>query len=72
MVRFVSAAPYMVFHFYYGACGVEAATKKFCAQGCVGRGFASDSRRHVEKHVFDVARLVQILQALGEAFDMVF
>jgi hypothetical protein len=26
----------------------------------------------VEKHVFDVARFVEMLEALGEAFDMVF
>jgi hypothetical protein len=26
-------------------------------------------RRHVEKHVFDVARLVEKLQAIGAAFD---
>ncbi len=71
MVRFVSAAPYMVFHSYYGACGVEAATKKFCRGGCVGRWPAFDGRRHVEKHVFDVARLVEELEALGETFDMV-
>ena len=29
-------------------------------------------RRHVEKHMFDVARLVEELEALGEACDMVF
>jgi hypothetical protein len=27
---------------------------------------------HVEAHVFDVARLVEALQALGEGFDFVF
>ena len=29
-------------------------------------------RLHVEKHVFDVARVVEMLQGLGEAFYMVF
>jgi hypothetical protein len=29
-----SAAPYMVFQFYYGARGVEAATEKFGMGGC--------------------------------------
>lgn len=31
MVTTDSATPYMVFQFYYGASGVEAATKKFGA-----------------------------------------
>jgi hypothetical protein len=31
-----------------------------------------DGRRHVEKHIFDVARFVQTLEALGVAFDLVF
>ncbi|MGP0071765.1 MAG: hypothetical protein ACLPWF_07515 [Bryobacteraceae bacterium] len=34
--------------------------------------FALDGRLHVEKHMFDVARLVQMLESLGEAFDIVF
>jgi hypothetical protein len=32
-----------------------------------GRGW-----RHVEKHMFDVARLVEAHQAFGEGFDLVF
>jgi hypothetical protein len=29
-------------------------------------------RLHVEKHMFDVARLVEAHQTLGERFDLVF
>jgi hypothetical protein len=29
-------------------------------------------RLHVEKHMFDVARLIETHQALGEGFDLAF
>ena len=35
-------------------------------------GFPLDGRPQEEEHVFDVARLVEAHQALGERFDFVF
>ena len=62
-----SAAPYMVVQFYYGASGAGAATTKLCLGAVEGMGAG-----HVKKHMFDVAGLVQPLETLGEALDLVF
>ena len=45
MLRWVSAAPYMVFQFYYGASGVGAATKKIARRYARGLAWGSGVSR---------------------------
>ena len=61
----------MVFQFLLWRKRSGGRNKKFW-MGAVGERPVFLVRRHVEKHMFDVARLVEELEALGEARDMVF
>lgn len=61
----------MVFHFLLWRMRSRGRNKKLWIGGMRdGEGLLA--RRHMEEHVLDVARLVEMLDALGEAFDMVF